>query len=74
MLRRLRRDTVVGGRAAQVLYVGPYADLEDAIRRLHQFIAAEGLTPAGRHHDTYLNDPKRTDPEKLKTILRQPVA
>ena len=74
MLRRLRRDTVAGGRAAQVLYVGRYADLEDAIRRLHQFIATAGLTPAGRHHDTYLNEPKRTAPEKLKTILRQPVA
>ena len=74
MLPRLRRDTVAGGRAAQLLYVGPYADLRDAIRRLHQFIAAEGLTAAGRHHDTYLNDPNRTGPEKLKTILRQPVA
>ena len=74
MLRRLRRDTVAGGRAAQLLYVGPYADLRDAIRRLHQFIATEGLTAAGRHHDTYLNDPNRTTPEKLKTILRQPVA
>ena len=74
ILPRLRRTAVAGGRAAQLLYLGPYTDLGDAIRRLHQFIAAEGLTPAGRHHDTYLNDPNRTAPEKLKTILRQPVA
>lgn len=74
MLRSVRHDSVAGGRAAQVLYVGAYSDLRDAIRRLHQFIAAEGLTPAGRHHDTYLNDPKRTAPARLKTILRQPVA
>lgn len=74
MLRSVRHDSVAGGRAAQVLYVGPYSDLGDAIRRLHQFIATAGLTPAGRHHDTYLNDPKRTAPARLKTILRQPVA
>ena len=74
MLPRLRRLTVAGGRAAQLLYVGPYTDLGDAIRRLHQFIASEGLTAAGRHHDTYLNDPNRSEPDKLKTILRQPVA
>ena len=74
LLPRLRRVTVAGGRAAQILYVGPYGDLRDAIRRLHQFIATEGLTACGRHHDTYLNDPNRTAPETLKTILRQPVA
>ena len=74
LLPRLRRVTVAGGRAAQILYVGPYADLRDAIRRLHQFISGEGLTASGRHHDTYLNDPNRTAPATLKTILRQPVA
>ena len=58
----------------QLLSFGPYTDLRDAIGRLHRFIAGEGLTASGRHHDIYLNDPSRTAPEKLKTILRQPVA
>jgi hypothetical protein len=31
------------------------------------------LTFNGRHHEIYLSDPRRTAPEKLRTILRQPV-
>ena len=62
------------GRAAQLLHVGPYADEGPAVQRLHDFIADQGLTATGRHHEIYLNDPGRTAPEKLKTILRQPVA
>jgi hypothetical protein len=34
---------------------------------------AMGMTFAGPHHEIYLGDPRRTPPQKLKTILRQPV-
>lgn len=44
------------------------------IARLHAFIAETGHEPAGKHHEIYLSDPRRAAPEKLKTILRQPVA
>lgn len=39
----------------------------------HEFIPANGLRMTGRHHEIYLSDPRRTAPEKLRTILRQPV-
>ena len=68
-LRRLAE-----GRAAQVLHIGPYDQEPPTISALHAFIKAEGLTRAGRHHEIYLSDARRTAPEKLKTILRQPVA
>ena len=71
---RLRLDTLEEGRAAQLLYVGPYDAMESSVAQLRAFVAAEGYRPAGRHHDIYLSDPRRTAPEKLKTILRQPVA
>lgn len=29
--------------------------------------------PRGRHHEIYLSDPRRAAPERLRTILRQPV-
>ena len=32
-----------------------------------------GLTFGGPHHEIYLSDPRRVEPSKLKTILRQPV-
>lgn len=71
---RLRLDTLEERRAAQLLYVGPYDAMGPSVAQLRTFVAAEGYRPAGRHHDIYLSDPRRTAPEKLKTILRQPVA
>ena len=71
---RLRLGTLEEGRAAQLLYVGPYGEMGPSVARLSAFTASEGYRPTGRHHDIYLSDPRRTAPEKLKTILRQPVA
>lgn len=60
------------GLAGQVLHVGSYEDEHPTIVRLHQFIAEQGCELTGRHREIYLGDPRRTAPEKLKTILRQP--
>lgn len=62
------------GRCAQVLHIGPYRAETPTIDRLHAFIRAQGCVVAGRHHEIYLSDPSRTAPEKLKTIVRYPVA
>lgn len=72
----LRLETYDEGLAAQLLYTGPYADEGPTIARLHEFIHALGFGFDGRvqkHHEIYLGDPRRTAPEKLKTIIRQPV-
>ena len=61
-------------RVAQVLHLGPYATERPTIERLHAAIAAAGLRPRGRHHEIYLGIPGKGAPERLKTILRQPVA
>ena len=61
------------GRAAQVLHVGPYAAETPTIARLHAAIEAAGLTARGRHHEIYVGDPRRSAPDRLLTILRQPV-
>jgi hypothetical protein len=74
-LDKLRFESYEEGRAAQVLYVGPYADEGPAIQALHQFIRGQGgvLEESNKHHhEIYLGDPRRTDPAKLKTIIRQP--
>jgi hypothetical protein len=70
----LRAERFAEGRAAQILHVGPYADEEPTIERLHAFIDEEGLQRRGKHHEIYLGDPRRTAPERLRTIIRQPVA
>jgi hypothetical protein len=41
---------------------------------MHRFISEQGYRLRGRHHEIYPSDPRRTSPEKLKTILRQPVS
>jgi len=53
---------------------GRNAEERPTIERLHAFIAAQGLRPRGAHHEIYLGDPRRGDPSKLKTVLRQPVS
>ncbi len=69
----LRLETVEEGRCAQILHLGPYADEPPTIAALHAFIAENGEAPSGKHHEIYLSDPRRTEPARLKTILRQPV-
>jgi hypothetical protein len=61
------------GRSAQVMHVGPYSEEGPTIRALHEFIADQGYRPRGKHHEIYLGDPRRAAPEKLRTIIRQPV-
>jgi hypothetical protein len=60
------------GRCAQMLHVGPYADEGPTIERVHGFIERQGGRLRGKHHEIYLGDPRRTAPEKLKTVIRQP--
>jgi hypothetical protein len=73
-LPRLRLKRFREGRAVQTLYLGPYADEGPVIAGLHRFIADGGHRRAGKHHEIYLSDPRRTAPAKLKTIIRQPFA
>lgn len=70
----LRYERFAEGRAAQVMYVGPYSDEGPSIAALHRFIDEQGLTRSGKHHEIYLGDPRRTAPERLRTVIRQPVA
>jgi hypothetical protein len=73
LARELRLKRFAEGRAAQILHVGPYAAEAPTIEALHAFIAAQGLVRRGRHHEIYLGDPRRAAPERLRTIIRQPV-
>jgi hypothetical protein len=55
------------------MHIGPYSEEGPTGRRLHAFIEESGYRMRGRHHEIYLSDPRRSKPENLKTILRQPV-
>jgi hypothetical protein len=72
--KELRLISFEEGAAAQVLHVGPYDTEGPTIARLHEFIQSHGFTLDGRHHEIYLGDPRRSAPERLRTIIRQPYA
>lgn len=66
--------TYTEGLCVQTLHVGPYDQEGPVLHEMHHdFIPANNLAMTGKHHEIYLSDMRRTAPEKLKTILRQPV-
>jgi len=69
----LRFEPYHEGLSVQILYTGPYADEGPTIEKLHAFAREKGYQLRGKHHEVYLSDPRRTAPEKLKTVIRQPV-
>ena len=73
-LDRVRFETYQEGTSAQLMHIGPYAAEGPNVARLHDFIAQHGYVRQGKHHEIYLSDFRRTAPERLKTVIRQPVA
>lgn len=73
-LKRLRLERLEEGRCVQALHVGPYATEAATIAAMHEAMGRSGMVARGRHHEIYLGDPRRSAPDRLRTILRQPVA
>ncbi len=73
-LSQVRLERWREGKAAQILYVGPYSGEQPTIERLHAFIRENGYRLSGKHHEIYMGNPQRSAPEKLKTVIRQPVS
>lgn len=75
LLDRIRLETLDEGECVQTLHLGPYDAEGPVLAELHdRFVPEQGLVLRGRHHEIYLGDPRRTAPERLRTILRQPVS
>lgn len=72
-LETVRIDRWREGLCVQTLHVGPYAAEPATVKLMHEHIDARGYQAAGHHHEIYLGDPRRSAPEKLRTILRQPI-
>ena len=73
-LSAVRMEALEEGLCLSRLHLGPFAGEAPVLRRLHnELIPQGGYAFNGEHHEIYLSDPRRTAPEKLRTILRQPV-
>lgn len=69
----IRFASLSEGTCAQVMHIGPFSAEGPTIERLHKFIADAGCKPRGKHHEIYLSDIRKADPEKWKTVIRQPM-
>jgi hypothetical protein len=72
-VKEVKLETLTEGRCVQMLHVGPYDREPDTVRLMREFAESKGLKLAGPHHEIYLSDPRRVPPERLKTLLREPV-
>ncbi len=73
-LPRLRLETYHEGLSVQILHLGSYDDEGPVLQRMHaEFLPQSGYEMAGKHHEIYMSDPRKVAPEKLRTVLRQPV-
>ena len=73
-LSKIRFESYNEGLSAQIMYLGPYAEEAPTIEKIHKFIEEKGYTFNGKHHEIYLSDPRRCAPEKLRTVIRQPIS
>jgi len=73
ILSKMRFEKYDEGLSAQIMHRGPYAAETPTVRKLHHFIEDKRYSLRGKHHEIYLSDPGKTAPEKLKTIIRQPI-
>ena len=65
--------TMTEGQTVQMLHVGPFSTEPVTLKQIAAFCEQNKLAKNGLHHEIYLSDFRRTSPEKLKTILREPV-
>jgi len=73
-LDKVRLERYHEGLSVQILHIGSYDDEGPTLIKLHnEFIPQNGYAENGKHHEIYLSDPRRVAPEKLKTVLRQPI-
>ena len=65
------------GECVQCMHIGPYDDEPATVEMMDKFIKEQGyennITWEQHHHEIYLGDPRKSAPEKLKTVIRHPI-
>lgn len=70
----VRFENYAEGLCVQLMHIGPYDAEGPNIQRMHAYALQQGYRLTGLHHEIYLSDPRRAAPEKMRTIIRQPIA
>ena len=65
------------GICVQCMHIGSYDSEPETVDLMHKYMEENGyeldITDSRRHHEIYLNDPRRCDVNKLKTVIRHPI-
>jgi hypothetical protein len=72
-LAKIRLQGFQEGTCIQIMHIGPYSEEMATVDKMDAFAREKGYKLHGKHHEIYIGDPMRAQPEKLKTILRHPV-
>jgi hypothetical protein len=73
LIKEIKLEKIKEGRSVQIMHLGPYSIESETIEKMRDFMKKNDFTENGLHHEIYLSDPRKIAPEKMKTILRQPV-
>ena len=73
LIKEIKFEIINEHKCIQIMHVGPYATEPETIEKMNLFMKENSFTKNGLHHEIYLSDPRKTAPEKMKTILRQPI-
>lgn len=73
LIKKIRFEKIKEGKCIQILHIGPYSTELESLAKMRKLMEQKSLVENGFHHEIYLSDPRKVAPEKMKTILRQPV-
>ncbi len=73
IIQEISFEEISENKCVQMMHIGPYATEPETINAMKNFMAEKGLTENGLHHEIYISDPRKTEPSKMKTIIRYPV-
>ena len=72
-LPKMHLETYNEGLSVQIMHIGPFSEEGPVIEKMHQYALDQGYELQGKHHEIYLSDFRKTAPEKLRTVIRQPI-
>ena len=73
LIQEIKFKQITEGKCIQIMHTGPYSTEPETISILMEFVADNNYSINGLHHEIYLSDPRKTEPSKMKTIIRYPV-
>ncbi|MDG2436717.1 MAG: GyrI-like domain-containing protein [Polaribacter sp.] len=73
LIEKIQFAEITEGKCVQIMHIGPYSTEPETIGLMKNFMKENGLNENGLHHEIYISDPRKTKPERMKTVLRLPV-